>query len=165
MKVKIRAKNKFLSYYIGYNLYIIIVSFLFPLTFIYAYYVGDSFHELVYTPNFIDGMVFFFKEPIIVVSTILLPMLITSLNVMHKIENLGSNLIRYSTKKEYLYNLINCCFKSNTIFFLIIIFIIIIATLCMISNQISIAYIYEYKTINLLYLIVYLFKVYFIGQW
>lgn len=165
MKVKIKNKVKFLDYFIGGKFSIILITLLFALIFVYAYYIGDYFYELVSIPNFIDGIVFFFQDPIIIISTILLPMLIMSLNVMYRNESLGSNLIRYSTKKEYLYNIINYCFKLNTILFFIIVFIIMIAAFCMISSRISIAYIYEYKTINLLYLIFYLFKLYFIGQW
>lgn len=165
MKAKIKNKLSFLEYCIGNNVSIILMAFLFVAIFIYAYYVRNDSYSVISTINFIDGMIFFFQDRTIIITLVLLPMFVMALNVMYRMEKLGSNLIRYSTKKEYVDNLIKYSFKVNTVFFMIIAFIIVIATLCLVSTRISIAYLYEYKTINLLYLIFYLFKLYFIGQW
>lgn len=164
MNAKIKNSLNFLNYHIGNRLFLTICFALFILIFIYAYYVGDTFTILYLNHNFFTGVIVFFEQPIIIVILILLPMLINAISVTYNSNKFGSNLLRFKTKKEYINYLINSCLKVNSIFFLIIVFVLFIATFCLIDSNISIIYDTNYKTLNIIYLIVFLFKLYFIGQ-
>lgn len=155
-------KTKILNYYISNYLLILLAILIFTA----SYYEGVMFNKYSIFPNYIDGVVFFLKDQtIFLIIIFLIPMLINSFNVLFHFEKLSCNLLRLETKNNYLKNLIETSLKVNTIYFFIIVFIIFIASFCLINKNILIIYNISYKTYNIIYLVFYLFKIYFISEW
>lgn len=164
MKFKLKNDLLLIYHFLNGKWIKILLLLLFFLSLAFAYnnrILFSNFTDL----NMIDGFISFFKSPISVAILFLFPMLFLSIYILYCIEKFGANLMRFEKKEKYIQFLISSILKTNTIFFIIVVFFIMFATCCMISPRFMILYIADYKTINLLYFIVFLFKIYLIGQW
>lgn len=164
MKAKIKKNLFLINYWFDNSWLIMLIFILFCLSFVFAY---DSRKLLLDFPliNFIDGFITIFKNPISIVILFLFPMLFISIHTLYQNEKLGANLLRFENKKQYINYLIQSVLKSNTVLFFLLILFLSFAVFCVISPKFLVIYLADYKTLNGLYLIVYLFKIYFIGQW
>ena len=120
--------------------------------------------EPSYIPNLIDAIIDIVSNNVFPILLFFILMLFSTITIFNSFEQNNMYIFRLETKKKYFEKLIKNLFITNTITFIIICLILVVVSYFFASSTIIIKYDKIYKTINIIYLFFFLFRVFCLSQ-